>query len=69
MGFGYKSPKTRHCKKTFGSLIKFLGGKLIEVPALSHFLSFSLTFSPFLTSQTPYEDDNSKDKWLEPFPP
>ena len=28
----------------------------------------SYTFTPFLTSQTPSEDDNSKDEQLETFP-
>ena len=31
--------------------------------------AFSLTFFPFLTSQTPFEDDNSEDERLETFPP
>ena len=56
-------------RRPLGSLIKFLGRKLSALPNLSHFLSFSLTFSYFITSQTPYEDDNSKDEWLETFPP
>ena len=47
-----------------GSLIKF-GGKLSALSPLSHFLSFSFHF---LTSQTPFEDENSEDEWLEPFP-
>ena len=66
LGFGqYLSPKL-HCKQeTFGSLIKFLGGKLSAVPALSHFISF---YFHFLTSQTPFEDDNLEDEWLETFP-
>ena len=66
LGFGqYLSPKLHYNQETFGSLIKFLGEKLSVVPALSHFISFSFHF---LTSQTPYEDDNLEDEWLETFP-
>ena len=64
-----KDPRNDTVRKTFCSLIKFLGGKLSALPALSQFLSFSLTFSPFLTSQTPSEDDNLEDEWLEILPP
>ena len=35
----------------------------------SRLLSFSLIFSHFLTSQTPSEDDNSEDEWLNPLLP
>ena len=42
-------------KKKFGS----------QPFASSCFFSFSITFSPFLTSQTSFEDDNSEDEWLE----
>ena len=56
-----------HCNKgPFCSLIKFLGGKLSAFPALSQ---FSLIFSHSLGSQTPSEDDNSEDEWLEPLRP
>ena len=41
---------------------KILSGNF---PALSQLLSFSLLFSHFLGSQTPFEDDNSEDEWLE----
>ena len=60
----YISP-SKHCNRgdPFCSLIKFMGGNLSAVLALSHFLSFSLT------SQTPFEDDNSEDEWLEPLSP
>ena len=63
-----KDPR-RDTVKDSSPLIKFLGGKLSALLALSHYLSFSLTFSPFLTSQTPSEDDNSKDERLEPLSP
>ena len=71
LGFGqYISPKL-HCNREtfFGSLIKFLGAMLSTSPALFHFLSFSLTFSHFLTSQTGSEDDNSQEEKLKPFFP
>ena len=70
LGFGqYISPK-HHCKReTFWIINKVFGGKLSAPPSLFHFLSFSLTFSPFLTSQTPSEDDNSEDEQLKPFFP
>ena len=41
-----------------------VGGKLVEQAPV--FLSF---FSHFLTSQTPFEDDNLEDKWLNPLIP
>ena len=41
-----------------------LGGKLVEQAPI--FFPF---FSHFLTSQTPFEDDNSEDEWLNPLLP
>ena len=68
-GLAIKAPRQDTVETTFCSLIKFLGGKLSALPALSHFLSFSLTFSPFPTSETPSKDDNSEDERLEPLSP
>ena len=75
LGFGqYISPKL-HCnqEETFWIIKKvFFSAKLSDSPAFfifSYFLSFSLTFSHFLTSQTPFEDDNLEDERLEPFFP
>ena len=34
-----------------------------------HFLSFSFIFLHFPTCQTPLEDDNSRDDWLNPLYP
>ena len=42
-------------------------GRLVEQALV--FLSFSLIFFSFLTSQTPSEDDFSEDEWLKPLPP
>ena len=52
--------------KDSSSIIKFLGRKLSAIPALS---LVSLIFSPFMGSQTPFEDNNSEDERLQPFPP
>ena len=40
-----------------------------QLPRLFSFLSFSLIFSHFLACQTPPENDNSEDGWLNPFYP
>ena len=58
--------QTTLCKDNFSFIIEFLG-KLVE-QALVCF-SFSLIFFSFLTSQTPSEDDNSEDEWLNPLLP
>ena len=42
------------------------GTKSFHLSRLGDFLSFSLPFSHFLTSQTLIEDDNSRDAWLNP---
>ena len=44
-----------------------VGGKLVEQAPF--FFSFFLILFSFLTSQTPSEDDNSEDEWLNPLPP
>ena len=49
-----KTPRQDIIEELFIS--KGFGGKLVVGPAFSH----------FLTSQTPSEDDNSEDEWLEP---
>ena len=49
----------RDTVKNSSSLIKFLGGKLSTLPALS---LVSLIFPHFLGSQTPSEDDNLEDE-------
>ena len=58
----YKA-QTTLCKGSNFSLLKF-GGELVEQAPV--FFSFSLIFFSFLTSQTPSEDDNSEDEWLNP---
>ena len=64
-GLDIKSPLPDTVKKDlFGSSIKWLIKR-----SFSEFLSFFLTFSHFLSSQTPSEDDNSEDEWLILFSP
>ena len=61
-----------HCNTIpfFRSLIIFLGENLSAVPAFSPVsLIFSHFLSLFLGCQTPSEDDNSEDEWLETLPP
>ena len=47
-------------------IIEVLGRLAEQAPVFSHFSHF---LSHFLASQTPSEDDFSKDEWLKPFPP
>ena len=65
LGVGYKSPRTKHCK-TSSLLIKLFWRQAFSS---SCSFSFSLIFSHFLGSQTPSEDDNLEDEWLETLPP
>ena len=73
MGFGYESPKKRHYRGHFLFTVKTFLLVLIklgrEAFSSSRFLSLSLIFSYFFTIQTPSEDDNSEDEWLEPLSP
>ena len=55
--------------------IDFFGGLLVEIQSSSKFsrcflfLSLSFLFLHFPTCQTPLEDDNSRDGWLNPLHP
>ena len=56
--------ETRLCNDHSLKFEKLLGEALFF--SLSH---FSLIFLHFLIGQTPSEDDNSEDEWLEPLTP
>ena len=68
-GLALKARRQDIVRKSFIFFIKVLEGSFQHFPAFLIFSHFSLILCPFLTSQTPSEDDNLKDEWLEPFPP
>ena len=64
-GLAIKAPRLDTVRSS--SLIKFLFGW--EAFSTSRSFPVSLIFSHFLGSQTPSEDGNSEDEWLETLPP
>ena len=65
LGGVYKLPM--HCKTRSSPLIKvYFWLEAFSSPASFLFPPLSLIFSYFFTCQTPLEDDNSRDAWLNP---